>query len=406
MIATIQINRSINSMIPCVKTSIRLATLFALATYFGWSQANAFKILNKDETAQNEIIFTFSRDEIREDTIVIPKNGTDFVWVETGQREQISSKSIHTSGDMIKVVLMDKLHDAVKSIRIHSQQSWKTPIDKKGKGKKPSGYFYQSPTGTLSLHAFQENQEASNKWVWNYTPSRPGTYQAWVVTNSIEAEGKASFYYETNKPMVTKLTKFNQVHNASLYLGKLTIEKGKTRKFGLEFSNSKKLPRINDPKPGDNQSSLSVILIPTSEGVLPEQKIPGSEITLHSKNSTLQSTKLQYEPQPHKITNGFWVNVKDSFYWDFKVISPGEYVVEIHQGCGKGHGGSDAVVQCHGQSFPFVVEDTGHFQNFIPRELGILKFSKPGIYRLWVKAVKKAKAAVMDVRQLKLKPKL
>jgi len=49
------------------------------------------------------------------------------------------------------------------------------------------------------------------------------------------------------------------------------------------------------------------------------------------------------------------------------------------------------------------VEDTGHFQNFVERAAGTIKIEK-GESRLELRALKKAKGAVMDVRQVKLVP--
>jgi hypothetical protein len=53
----------------------------------------------------------------------------------------------------------------------------------------------------------------------------------------------------------------------------------------------------------------------------------------------------------------------------------------------------------------FVVEDTGHFQNFKPREIGTLSFEKAGRYTLEVRPRKKAAAAVMDLRAVTLRTK-
>jgi arylsulfatase A len=51
----------------------------------------------------------------------------------------------------------------------------------------------------------------------------------------------------------------------------------------------------------------------------------------------------------------------------------------------------------------FVVEDTGHFQNFIPRTIGTLTLSA-GRHRLTVAPQTKPGAAVMDLREVVLKP--
>jgi hypothetical protein len=56
-----------------------------------------------------------------------------------------------------------------------------------------------------------------------------------------------------------------------------------------------------------------------------------------------------------------------------------------------------------GQKLKMVVEDTGHFQNFKAREIGTISIDKPGRYTLRVQPITKAKAAVMDLRQVTLK---
>ena len=82
----------------------------------------------------------------------------------------------------------------------------------------------------------------------------------------------------------------------------------------------------------------------------------------------------------------------------------GAYTVEILQGCGKGSGGSDRGFHRRGQTLPVTVQDTGGFQNFVPREIGRFEFPKAGRYTLTVKAKKKPGLAVMDLRQVKLTP--
>ena len=97
-------------------------------------------------------------------------------------------------------------------------------------------------------------------------------------------------------------------------------------------------------------------------------------------------------------------------YWDFEIQQPGTFDVQILQGCGPGHGGSTANFSFYpwGSSepavqFAHVVKDTGHWQNFEPLTLGVARLEQ-GKYRLRVDATKKAKAAVMDLRQVLLTP--
>jgi hypothetical protein len=50
----------------------------------------------------------------------------------------------------------------------------------------------------------------------------------------------------------------------------------------------------------------------------------------------------------------------------------------------------------------FVVKDTGHFQNFVPRELGNIEFKAAGHHTLEIRPIRLAKNAVMDVREVRL----
>ena len=125
---------------------------------------------------------------------------------------------------------------------------------------------------------------------------------------------------------------------------------------------------------------------------------------MHSRTAEVHGVMLRYEPLPHKTTLGYWVRPEDYATWEFTVDKPGRFTVEVLQGCGKGQGGSDVEVRVGDQKMTFVVEDTGHFQNFKPRDIGAVTLDKPGRYRLEIRPLKKAAAAVMDVRQVTLKP--
>ena len=114
--------------------------------------------------------------------------------------------------------------------------------------------------------------------------------------------------------------------------------------------------------------------------------------------------KLQYEPLPHKNTLGYWVDEKEHAWWVVDVERPGRYDVHVFQGCGKGQGGSEVEISLGDSRTTFLVEDTGHFQNFKWRRVGQVEAPSPGRYRVGVRALKKAKAAVMDLRTLELRP--
>jgi hypothetical protein len=127
-------------------------------------------------------------------------------------------------------------------------------------------------------------------------------------------------------------------------------------------------------------------------------------IVMHARTAEVHGTMLRYEPLPHKTTLGYWVNPTDWASFEFTVSQPGAFSIEVFQGCGKGQGGSEVDVSVGEQVLKFTVEDTGHFQNFKARDIGTVTIEKAGRYTLTVKPVKKAAAAVMDVRRVTLKP--
>ena len=59
-------------------------------------------------------------------------------------------------------------------------------------------------------------------------------------------------------------------------------------------------------------------------------------------------------------------------------------------------------IKSNAQTIEFVVEDTGHFQNFKPRKIGHFNFETPGMYNIDIRPIKKAKVAIMDVRLMEL----
>jgi hypothetical protein len=194
----------------------------------------------------------------------------------------------------------------------------------------------------------------------------------------------SSYRIQTQLDVTGAANRFRNVTLGKIYF----VEPGK-QKLELKFRGD--MPRVR-----------ALILRPAPEGEPIGQALDRS-VLLHARDVTLHSTKLQYETKPHKNTVGYWVNVTDQVCWDFTVSRGGRFDVEIHQGCGKGHGGSRVALEVAGQKLEFTVNDTGHFQNFVPRKVGTVRLAK-GEYRFWIKPIMKAGGAIMDVRQIRLLP--
>lgn len=126
-------------------------------------------------------------------------------------------------------------------------------------------------------------------------------------------------------------------------------------------------------------------------------------VLLHSRSAAVHGSVLRYEPMPFKNTLGWWGRAEDWPSWSFTLTQGGAFEIELLQGCGWGHGGSDVNVEIGDVKVPFVVEETGHFQNFIPRRLGRVTLSA-GNHTLALKPQRKQGGAVMDVRQVRLVP--
>ncbi len=125
--------------------------------------------------------------------------------------------------------------------------------------------------------------------------------------------------------------------------------------------------------------------------------LPAHEVIIHGST-------VRYEPPAHKNTIGYWVKATDWVEWVFNVRAPGKFSVELLQGCGKGSGGSEVEVVVDDQTLRFTVQDTGHFQNFVARETGTVRLARAGKHVLKVKPKTKPGVAVMDLRQVVLRP--
>jgi hypothetical protein len=133
------------------------------------------------------------------------------------------------------------------------------------------------------------------------------------------------------------------------------------------------------------------------------QRADGS-VVLPAHDVTIHGSTVRYEPPAHKNTIGYWTKAEDWVSWDFAITNAGTFAVEILQGCGKGSGGSEVELAAGDQKLKFAVQDTGHFQNFVARDIGKLKLVQPGRYTLSVRPLTKPGIAVMDLRQVTLRP--
>lgn len=182
----------------------------------------------------------------------------------------------------------------------------------------------------------------------------------------------------------------------------------------LKLSDSKPpksvtIPRMNNRVKtiylANDPEKISLTLKPGIEEweiQLPESMPQSATVIVEFKEALVYGKLLRYEPQPHKNTVGYWANEKDWCEWKLDLKTPGVFDVYLLQGCGRGQGGSEVQISVNDQKLKFTVEETGHFQNFKERYIGRLKLDQTGVQSFQVKPVKKARNAVMDVRQIRL----
>jgi hypothetical protein len=142
------------------------------------------------------------------------------------------------------------------------------------------------------------------------------------------------------------------------------------------------------------------------DDVLPRksQSKPGSgAVLLHAREAQTHGSKLHYEAQPHKDTLGVWTQQDDWVEWAFQIPTVGMFEVQVLQGCGKGSGGAKVEVAVNGQTLDMMVVETGHFQRFVPRTIGTVRFDQADRYSLSIRAKTNPGGAVMDLRRVVLR---
>jgi arylsulfatase A len=136
----------------------------------------------------------------------------------------------------------------------------------------------------------------------------------------------------------------------------------------------------------------------------PNPPAADGSITLHARTAQVYGTMLRFEPLPHKNTLGFWVNQNDHATFDFTATEPGTFRVEVLQGCGNKSGGAEVELAVGESRLTFAVRETGGFQVFEARDVGTLRVAAAGRHTLTVRAKTKPGPAVMDLRQVVLRP--
>ena len=230
---------------------------------------------------------------------------------------------------------------------------------------------------------------------WDFKPTRWGHYSVEIDVAGAPPTG-VELELQVGGQTVRSIFKPGTApsENQAIPLGKFYLEKEGPTQVEVRLVGPDNVPVV---------ALNAVRFVPSAEGLIPPSSTDGI-ITLPSGAATTHSVTMRYEPAAVKNCLGYWVNPSDWADWEFQVNRPGIYEVELWQGCGRGQGGSAVSIQVADKTFSFTVEETGHFQNFVPRRLGRVQFPSAGAFTLAIHPQSKKAAAVMDVRQIRLIP--
>ena len=229
---------------------------------------------------------------------------------------------------------------------------------------------------------------------WDYKATRPGMYDVELAYSLAGGGSEVEVAFGDEKTSGKLEPTGSWYRYSTTGLGRVYIAKPGKISVGV---------RGLSMKGGALMNLKAVTLRPAPEGKPVVQAEDGT-VEMDSSAATVHSTLLQYERKPQKLCLGYWAKPEEWASFTFAIKSPGKFKVELTQGCGKGHGGSEVDVIVGGKTLEFTVDDTGGFQNWKVRELGEVSFEKAGEHRLEIRPKNKKGVAVMDVRRVRLVP--
>ena len=101
---------------------------------------------------------------------------------------------------------------------------------------------------------------------------------------------------------------------------------------------------------------------------------------------------------------GYWTNPKDYVEWKLLVKTPGRFQILVDYACVPGSAGNDYEVVVGGARLPAKVAATASWRDFRMVAIGTIDIDQAGPTTLEVKPVNVGKGAVMNLRNVVLRP--
>src|SRR6185312_1139639 len=129
-------------------------------------------------------------------------------------------------------------------------------------------------------------------------------------------------------------------------------------------------------------------------------QLPDGSVQLSAPDGKIVGKNAQFEDE----NIGYWTNQNDYVEWKFQTKSPGKYTVSVDYACPPVSAGADYEVVIGDQRLLAKVAATASWRDFRPLDLGTVEIDRPAISTLQVKPVKLEKGALMNLRNVFLRP--
>ena len=132
------------------------------------------------------------------------------------------------------------------------------------------------------------------------------------------------------------------------------------------------------------------------------KQLGDGRIILSSLDAKIKGDTAKLEKNPSNYRIGFWSNVSDSIFWNYKATRWGMYDVELTYSLESKK--SKIHIQIGDQSINSEIQATNSWYKYNTVRLGKIYLPKSGQYLIAVKGVEKGGAAVMNFKSLVLVP--
>lgn len=137
--------------------------------------------------------------------------------------------------------------------------------------------------------------------------------------------------------------------------------------------------------------------------VLGARAVTGEAVRCRAAEATVSGgTRIEVKGGSTNI--GYWLSIDGVVQWKTSVPSRGAYRVVLSLACASDSGGAEFVVDVGTQRANGTVPVTGSWTNYVDLDLGPVILRQAGPIDVVVRAIRKPKYAVMNLRELRLVP--